>query len=196
MGSRIIFWKILFSLLVTAVLSDDSLLPTYAVPSSYSLDLILDPRATTYDGLVEIIFSQTNLDVNTVQLHASSETITIEDVLLNYQHTCKVKTVDNGTDIVTLECPTGSLGRENTLTINFKGTYDTEGMRGVYKTTYVEDDEEIVMLVTHFEPTDARRAFPCFDEPSLKAVFDIFITHPNDYEAYSNMPIMKTFSVR
>lgn len=44
------------------------------------------------------------------------------------------------------------------------------------------------MLATKFEPIDARKAFPCFDEPRFKAIFNIKIDHPNDTIALSNSP--------
>lgn len=75
-------------------------------------------------------------------------------------------------------------------------------MAGFYRSKYkptVEpaksvptDGEHHYMFSTQFESSDARRAFPCFDEPNLKASFDFEIEIPEDQTALSNMPEKET----
>lgn len=55
-----------------------------------------------------------------------------------------------------------------------------------------KDDEHHYMLSTQFEACDARKAFPCFDEPNLKATFDFEIEVPEDLVVLSNMPVKDT----
>ena len=50
------------------------------------------------------------------------------------------------------------------------------------------------MATTQFEATDARTAFPCFDEPEFKAQFIATLVHHKDYKALSNMPVAKVVS--
>ena len=57
---------------------------------------------------------------------------------------------------------------------------------------YDADDEHHYMFSTQFQPCDARRAFPCFDEPALKASFELSIEIPDDQIALCNTPHKET----
>lgn len=69
-------------------------------------------------------------------------------------------------------------------------------MKGLYRSKYVnEKGEDQYAAVTQFESTDARRCFPCWDEPALKATFDITLIVPPKLVALSNMPVKETINV-
>jgi len=75
------------------------------------------------------------------------------------------------------------------LKIKFNGKV-SNSLRGFYKSTYVLDNgSKKTMLTTQFEANDARSCFPCFDEPELKAKFNITLIIPKDLDAVSNMPV-------
>uniref|UniRef100_A0A8C5KCW9 Aminopeptidase n=1 Tax=Jaculus jaculus TaxID=51337 RepID=A0A8C5KCW9_JACJA len=74
------------------------------------------------------------------------------------------------------------------LTLEFAGWLNGS-LVGFYKTTYTENGQVKSIAATDHEPTDARKSFPCFDEPNKKATYTISIIHPKDYYALSNMPI-------
>ena len=63
-------------------------------------------------------------------------------------------------------------------------------MRGFYRSKYIIKDKEYHIATTQFEATDARRAFPCFDEPAQKAIFHVSLVIPKGKTAISNtLPI-------
>ncbi|XP_066491470.1 aminopeptidase N [Tiliqua scincoides] len=65
-------------------------------------------------------------------------------------------------------------------------------LAGFYRSEYVEDGETRVLATTQMQAADARKAFPCFDEPAMKASFSIQLIHPSDHTALSNMPIQSS----
>ena len=87
------------------------------------------------------------------------------------------------------------------LQLEYAGTMNNS-MAGFYRSRYkplvaparsvARDDEFHYMFSTQFESSDARKALPCFDEPNLKATFDLKIEIPNDQVALSNMPEIGT----
>uniref|UniRef100_A0A8C5P9G9 Aminopeptidase n=1 Tax=Leptobrachium leishanense TaxID=445787 RepID=A0A8C5P9G9_9ANUR len=62
-----------------------------------------------------------------------------------------------------------------------------DDLAGFYRSEYVEDGETKIIATTQMQAPDARKAFPCFDEPAMKATFSITILHKPDYVALSNM---------
>lgn len=76
--------------------------------------------------------------------------------------------------------------------MDFQG-YLNDKLVGFYRSEYKDAQGTHRMLAaTQFSPTDARRAFPCFDEPSFKATFDVHLARQTNMTALSNMPLIST----
>ena len=74
------------------------------------------------------------------------------------------------------------------LSLRF-GVPVSRGLLGYYRSTYTDPSgAERVLATTQFEAPHARRAFPCFDEPEFKAVFDVTLVVAEDLLAISNGP--------
>ncbi|XP_062439841.1 aminopeptidase N [Rhea pennata] len=67
-----------------------------------------------------------------------------------------------------------------------------DDLAGFYRSEYVDGTETKVVATTQMQAADARKAFPCFDEPAMKANFTVTIIHPTDHKAISNMPAKST----
>uniref|UniRef100_A0A8C6EQZ2 Aminopeptidase n=1 Tax=Marmota marmota marmota TaxID=9994 RepID=A0A8C6EQZ2_MARMA len=82
------------------------------------------------------------------------------------------------------------------VAIDFQGKL-ANGFEGFYKSTYrTLHGETRIIAVTDFQPTQARMAFPCFDEPLFKANFSIKIRRESRHIALSNMPKVKTIELQ
>ncbi len=74
------------------------------------------------------------------------------------------------------------------ILLEFEGRLEG-GLSGFYRSVYRDKGKTCYMATTHFEPADARRAFPCFDRPDMKATFDMSIAAGKEMKAISNMPV-------
>jgi len=74
------------------------------------------------------------------------------------------------------------------ITLEFQGILN-DRLLGFYRSQYKQGDKTKYLATTQFEAADARRAFPCWDEPQAKATFEISIVADNKFTAISNMPI-------
>lgn len=79
---------------------------------------------------------------------------------------------------------------EYQLTIDFKGTINNF-LAGWSRSGYQVNGRQKYMATTHFEPADARRVFPCIDNPYYKATFDIAVKIDKGLNAVSNMPLVR-----
>ncbi|KAM9366567.1 aminopeptidase Ey-like [Symphorus nematophorus] len=86
--------------------------------------------------------------------------------------------------VVQLDSPLKA-GSTYELFTNFVGEL-ADDLGGFYRSEYTEDGVTKVVATTQMQPTDARKAFPCFDEPAMKAVFHMTLIHPHGTVALSN----------
>lgn len=77
-------------------------------------------------------------------------------------------------------------GNQYTMDSEFQGEL-ADDLAGFYRSEYEEDGIKKVVATTQMQAPDARKSFPCFDEPAMKAVFNITLIHPTNYTALSNM---------
>lgn len=82
----------------------------------------------------------------------------------------------------------GSLikGHQYEMDSEFQGEL-ADDLAGFYRSEYMEGGNKKVVATTQMQAADARKSFPCFDEPAMKASFNITLIHPNNLTALSNM---------
>uniref|UniRef100_A0A8C6W192 Aminopeptidase n=1 Tax=Nannospalax galili TaxID=1026970 RepID=A0A8C6W192_NANGA len=78
-------------------------------------------------------------------------------------------------------------GAQYEMDSEFQGEL-ADDLAGFYRSEYMEGDVKKVVATTQMQAADARKSFPCFDEPAMKATFNITLIHLKDYVALSNMP--------
>ena len=162
-----------------------SRLPSNILPIHYNIFLRPDLKNLTFEGQMSVELRIQNL---TDTLICNAADLTISEVHVNNQAANDVVlSKDEETMTASFSSPFPE-GSEAKLTCKFKGTLN-DMMRGFYRSKYTEKGEERFGACTQFEATDARRCFPCWDEPAIKATFDITVSAPKDRVVLSNMPV-------
>src|SRR3989440_2684279 len=97
---------------------------------------------------------------------------------------------DNENELLTLPFSSELAAGDHALTLRFTGKINQQG-QGLFYMRYQEQGSGArkVMLGTQFEATDARRFFPCWDEPAFRSRFQLTVVVPENWLAVSNMPI-------
>ncbi|KAK0624250.1 peptidase family M1-domain-containing protein [Immersiella caudata] len=188
-------------------MADRDILPDNFKPVHYDLVIKdLDFKAWTYNGTVridgEVVKPTNEIVLNTLELKLLKATATISQNKSDQSWESTGFSEDQKAQRATVTFPEAlPVSSKASVSIDFSGELNHD-MAGFYRSQYKpaappaasvpHDDEFHYMLSTQFEACDARRAFPCFDEPNLKATFDFTIEIPSDQVALSNMPVKHT----
>lgn len=169
-------------------------LPKFAIPKSYDLKLKPDLTDCKFSGTVEISLDIV-ADTKFIVLNAADLSIDSKSVRFQSGNGSKgfqaveVELLEED-EILVLEFAESLPLGVGVLSMSFQGTLNDQ-MKGFYRSTYEHNGEKKNMAVTQFEPADARRCFPCWDEPACKATFKITLEVPSELVALSNMPVIE-----
>ena len=158
-------------------------LPSTVRPEHYTLTLTPDLKAATFSGVesidLDLAEPTASITLNATEIAFQSVTVTAAG---KEQKAAVSLDADKQQATFTFseKLPAGKA----TLSIVYTGILNNE-LRGFYLSKTARRN----YAVTQFEATDARRAFPCFDEPALKAAYDISLIIDSSDTAISNSPI-------
>ncbi|KAK6534328.1 hypothetical protein TWF281_005653 [Arthrobotrys megalospora] len=172
---------------------DRDVLPEEVKPIHYDLSIFnIDNKAFTYSGAVvvdvEIAQEISTISINVKELGNLKATVVVDGAA---QEAASID-VDSKRERATLTFSSPiQATKKAQLKLDFTGILNNK-MAGFYRSEYKVPGttEATHMFSTQFESCDARQAFPCFDEPNLKATFDFSITVPPTWTALSNMPAL------
>jgi puromycin-sensitive aminopeptidase len=165
-------------------------LPRSVIPSRYELTIEPDLDAGTFSGS----------EVVAVTVHEPVDRVILNAKELEVEEGGEIRSVEAGgavaidrveadaqTERVTLHLAAPLEPGDWLLHLGFRGEINRK-MVGFYRSSYDDEGVEHVIATTHFEATDARMCFPCWDEPDLKAVFGITMVVAEGLTALSNGP--------
>lgn len=165
--------------------SDPNRLPTTVLPRRYELHLEPDLSTDRFGGRASIAV-EVRETVREIVLHSLELDIT--EAVLEQDGSTVALTVglDPDHERVVLGAPAPLTIGSAVLRLTWSGELG-DRLVGLYRSTYTDDaGTERVLACTQFESTHARRAFPCWDEPAFKAVFELSVTVDPDLLAVSN----------
>ncbi|MEN8238452.1 MAG: M1 family metallopeptidase [Actinomycetota bacterium] len=163
----------------------DYRLPRSVIPAHYAITLEPDLEAAAFTGsvLIDVDVREpvSSIIMNSIELEIAEAVVISGDT--SYVAT---PSLDDETERLTLtldeELPVGGAH----ISISFTGILNDQ-LHGFYRSTYTAPDgESKTIATTQFEATDARRAFPCWDEPDLKATYTITLIVDEGLLAVSN----------
>ena len=187
----------LFSIMIPAIVTAEKpfsfkdtpgKLPKGVVPTDYSIRIVPKIDKFTFTG-TETVKVEVRSPVHQLVLNALELQVTEASLDGKPLPKSAIK-IDTEKELLTLTLPSELAPGDHTLALSFSGKINQQG-QGLFYMRYQEQGSGAtkVMLGTQFEATDARRFFPCWDEPVFRARFQLIAVVPKNWLAVSNMPI-------
>jgi aminopeptidase N len=162
-------------------------LPKDVVPLSYTLAVQPDPDALIFTGEESVA----------LQFRQATDTIvfnSLNEVLRNVRldgHAVAAVDAEEAQQITTVHLSAAAPAGRHTLTFSYTGKLETQP-HGLFIQSYVgPDGNKGRLLSTKMESTDARRMFPCWDEPAFRSTIELTVTVPAAWTTVSNMPMAR-----
>ena len=155
------------------------------LPRHYALELRPDLDEHTFTGTVAI---DVEVATATDRITCNAAELVVLDaaVIVDGERKALSASLDEAAERLVLLAPSPLAPGRARLELAFSGLLN-DRLRGFYRSTLVgADGVEQTIATTQFQSTDARRAFPCFDEPDMKASFGVTLVVPEDLLAVSN----------
>jgi aminopeptidase N len=161
-------------------------LPKTVLPLEYTLTITPHPATLTLGGTERV-----TLDVRraTTALVFNALNLRFTTVRVDGRAPLSV-TPNDRTQRTTVQLARALSPGQHVLDLLFTGRLETSG-QGMFRQSYLGPGRKPGMLVsTQFEATDARRMFPCWDEPAFRATYALRVVVPAAWQAVSNMPVV------
>jgi len=175
------------STFVAAAVAQAQRLPNTVLPQHYTLSLTPDLKAATFTGTetIEVTLAQPTSSITLNQHDLTFQSVKISAAGPKQTEQTATVSLDPEKQQATFTVPDQLPAGKATLKIQYTGILNN-ALRGFYLSKTAKRN----YAVTQFESTDARRAFPSFDEPAFKATFDISLVVDKGDTAISNGPIV------
>ena len=170
--------------------SEAVVLPSSVRPAKYTLKLQPDFEKFTFSGeetvAIEVTESVSQIVLNAVDLRVETATLSKDGAKISATNI----NVSSAEETLTLEFDQTISPGTASLALVFTGGLNDK-LHGFYRSQYTgPDGQQQHLAATQFEATDARRAFPCWDEPAQKTSFEVTLVIPSHFVALSNTPVV------
>ncbi|MEQ8840900.1 MAG: M1 family aminopeptidase [Acidimicrobiales bacterium] len=174
----------------------DPRLPSHVVPHRYELVLEPDIPTSTFRGAatidVEILEKTDEIVCNAIELEIESALIIVGEGAAAIEHAPDIR-LDEASERLHLTLPADLSPGPARVQLSFRGILNDQ-LRGFYRSTYEDDAGEVhTIATTQCQSTDARRVFPCWDEPAYKATFaTTLVVDPNHLAVANSAEVADT----